>query len=183
VQTWATLPRLRRPGSTVVLLVLLVLALAGGAAARPDGPLRPYLEYSRRLVLEWPAQGTVTDGFGPRWGRMHTGVDIGILRSLDVTAAAPGFVTAIGWLTGYEGYGTVVIVDAGDGYSTLYAHLARADARVGEWVPAGAVLGLAGCTGSCTGTHLHFELRLHGEPVDPLPFLLTTGYNRAPRGG
>jgi murein DD-endopeptidase MepM/ murein hydrolase activator NlpD len=147
------------------------------------GSGRPYLEYQQRLVLDWPAQGTVTDGFGERWGRMHTGLDIGILRSLDVRAAAPGFVTATGELAGFEGYGTVVVVDVGDGYSTLYAHLARVDVAVGAWVGAGDRLGKAGCTGSCTGTHLHFELRRRGEPVDPLPFVAGTGYNPAPRGG
>ena len=159
----------------VLLWTLLSLALAGGAAARPDGPLREYVEYQHRLVLEWPAHGVVTDGFGPRWGRMHLGVDVGILRSLDVTAAASGFVTAAGWLPGYEGYGLVVLVDVGEGYSVLYAHLERADVRVGDWVPAGAPVGRAGCTGSCTGTHLHWELRHRGEPVDPLPFLAATG--------
>jgi murein DD-endopeptidase MepM/ murein hydrolase activator NlpD len=167
----------------VLLFVLLALGLSGPASARPDGPLRAYLEYRQRLVLEWPALGTVTDGYGVRWGRMHTGLDIGILRSLDVRAAAPGFVSAVGELAGFEGYGTVVVVDVGDGYSTLYAHLAAADVPVGAWVPAGGHVGEAGCTGSCTGTHLHFELRHAAAPVDPLPFLAGSGYNRAPRGG
>jgi murein DD-endopeptidase MepM/ murein hydrolase activator NlpD len=71
---------------------------------------------------------------------------------------------------GYEGYGTIVLV-AGEGFETLYAHLARARVRVGEWVVAGERIGLAGCTGACTGTHLHFELRLDGIAVDPVPFL------------
>jgi murein DD-endopeptidase MepM/ murein hydrolase activator NlpD len=166
---------LLRPGSLVVVSTLLALAFAGVASARPDGPLGPYLDHQQRLVLEWPASGTVTDGFGPRWGRMHLGIDVGILRSLDVVAAADGSVSAVGWLTGFEGYGNVVLVDVGDGYSVLYAHLARTDVRVGEWVVSGRRLGLAGCTGSCTGTHLHFELRHHGEPVDPMPFLAATG--------
>jgi murein DD-endopeptidase MepM/ murein hydrolase activator NlpD len=167
----------------VLLWTVLSLALAGGAAARPDGPLREYLEYQDRLVLEWPADGVLTDGFGPRWGRMHLGLDIGVLRSLGVRAAAPGFVSAVGWLPGYEGYGEVVIVDVGDGYSLLYAHLSRSSVRVGEWVSGGSVLGQAGCTGSCTGTHLHLELRHRGDPVDPLPFVDVTGYNRHPQGG
>jgi murein DD-endopeptidase MepM/ murein hydrolase activator NlpD len=166
---------LLRPGSLLVLSTLLALGFAGEAAARPDGPLGPYLDYQQRLVLDWPASGTVTDGFGPRWGRMHLGIDVGILRSLDVLAAADGSVAEVGWLAGYEGYGNVVLVDVGDGYSVLYAHLARADVRVGEWVVGGQRLGLAGCTGSCTGTHLHFELRRGGEPVDPMPFLAATG--------
>ena len=123
------------------------------------------------LVLEWPARGTLTDGFGPRWGRMHLGLDIGILRAPGVTAAAPGVVTQTGWLAGYEGYGQVVMVDLGGGLRTMYAHLSRIDARPGEWVDAGERLGLAGCTGSCTGTHLHFELHRRGAPIDPMPFL------------
>ena len=81
--------------------------------AVPDGDLETYLEHLEPLALEWPADGTVTDGYGPRWGRMHLGLDIGILSSLDVTAAAAGTVTESGYLAGYEGYGNVVVVDVG----------------------------------------------------------------------
>jgi murein DD-endopeptidase MepM/ murein hydrolase activator NlpD len=123
------------------------------------------------LVLQWPARGTVTDGFGPRWGRMHLGLDIGILRSLDLRAAAAGTVERVGWLTGYEGYGQVVVVDVGDGYETMYAHLSRIDVKPGAILAAGDHVGIAGCTGSCTGTHLHFELHDFGKPIDPMPFL------------
>jgi murein DD-endopeptidase MepM/ murein hydrolase activator NlpD len=101
---------------------------------------------------------------------MHTGIDIGILRRLDVVAAADGRVKATGYLPGYEGYGLVVLLGHGEGRQTLYAHLSRVDVRKGEWVEAGRPLGLAGCTGSCTGTHLHFELRERGRPVDPSPY-------------
>jgi murein DD-endopeptidase MepM/ murein hydrolase activator NlpD len=141
------------------------------AHAVPDGPLGPYLEHLEPFALAWPADGTVTDGFGPRWGRMHLGVDIGILRSLDVRAAAAGTVTEVGYLAGFEGYGNVVLVDVGDGYSTLYAHLTSPSVTPGEWLDSGDAVGVAGCTGSCTGTHLHFELRQDGEPIDPQPYL------------
>jgi murein DD-endopeptidase MepM/ murein hydrolase activator NlpD len=167
----------------LLLAILGACVLAAPAAARPDGPLDAYLEHLDRFTLEWPALGTVTDGFGPRWGRMHLGVDIGILRSATVTAAADGAVTATGYLPGYEGYGNVVLVDSGEGHSTLYAHLASIAVRGGEWVTAGQPVGIAGCTGSCTGTHLHFELHERGRPIDPLPVLLASGYNRSPRGG
>ena len=90
---------------------------------------------------------------------MHLGIDVGILRSLDVRAAAGGTVTASGWLTGYEGYGNVVTVDIGRGYTLLYAHLSVAQVVPGQWLDVGDPVGQAGCTGSCTGTHLHFELR------------------------
>jgi len=102
---------------------------------------------------------------------MHLGVDVGILTRLDVRAATSGTVTASGWLTGYEGYGNVVMVDAGSGYSLLYAHLSEARVVPGQWLAEGEPIGLAGCTGSCTGTHLHFELRLDGVPIDPLPYI------------
>jgi len=148
-----------------------MLVAAAPANAVPDGPLRIYLEHLEPLTLDWPADGTVTDGFGMRWGRPHLGIDVGILRSLEVRAAALGTVTATGYLAGYSGYGNVVIVDVGDGYSVLYAHLTAASVRPGQWLDQGEPLGVAGCTGSCTGTHLHFELRRAGVPIDPAPFM------------
>jgi murein DD-endopeptidase MepM/ murein hydrolase activator NlpD len=123
------------------------------------------------FALVWPADGELTDGFGPRWGRPHTGIDVGILRRLRVVAAAPGRVEATGYLPGYAGYGNVVVISHELGLKTLYAHLSRVRAEVGQRVEAGEWIGMAGCTGSCTGTHLHFELREHGVAVDPIPFL------------
>ena len=151
-------------------IALACLSLVPSALAQQDGALPSHTERQAILKLQWPAQGTVTDGFGWQRGRLHSGLDIGILRSLDVRAAASGTVARVGNVFGYEGYGTIVLV-AGEGFETLYAHLARAQVGVGERVVAGERIGLAGCTGSCTGTHLHFELRLDGIAVDPLPFL------------
>ena len=148
-----------------------ILAAAPPAKAVPDGPLWVYLEHLEPLSLTWPAEGTVTDGFGMRWGRMHLGIDVGILSAPDVRAAAAGTVIATGYLAGYEGYGNVVLVDVGEGYSVLYAHLAVAGVEAGQWVDRDEQLGTAGCTGSCTGTHLHLELRRDGVPVDPAPFM------------
>ena len=82
---------------------------------------------------------------------------------------------AVGEQRGYEGYGNVVQVAVGNGYTALYAHLAGWRVRVGDRVEAGQRIGTAGCTGSCSGTHLHFELRLRGQPVDPLRFRLVEG--------
>ena len=156
-------------GASCALVVSLILVAP--ASAVPDGPLDVYLEHLEPLSLEWPADGTLTSTYGPRWGRMHLGIDVGILSSLGVRAATSGTVTAAGWLTGYEGYGNVVMLDVGGGYSLLYAHLSRSHVVPGQWVATGEPIGEAGCTGSCTGTHLHFELRRHGAPVDPAPFL------------
>jgi murein DD-endopeptidase MepM/ murein hydrolase activator NlpD len=112
----------------------------------------------------WPAQGTITTPFVPGG---HPGIDIGILRSLTIRAAAPGRVRLVGVQRGYEGYGKIVLVDVGEGYQTLYAHLSRVRVRVGEEVGTRQPLGVAGCTGWCTGTHLHFEVRLGGLAVSP----------------
>jgi murein DD-endopeptidase MepM/ murein hydrolase activator NlpD len=126
------------------------------------------------LVFVWPADGTVTRGFGPDpvMGGFHPGLDIGSLRSLDVVAAAPGVVEAVGEISPlYDGYGNVVVVDLGNGIEALYAHLASIGVHAGEAVASGQKLGLAGCTGYCTGTHLHFELRADGVAFDPAPLL------------
>ena len=147
-------------------VVVCALFFVHPAAAKTDGPAQ--------LELHWPADGTVTSPFGWDGGRPHDGLDIGILRSLDVSAAAPGLVSAAGYLPGYEGYGLTVVIRHAEHYSALYAHLSRAGVRRGDYVGAGQKLGLAGCTGSCTGTHLHFELRYRSRPIDPRP-LLTAG--------
>lgn len=126
------------------------------------------------LSLVWPADGTVTRGFGydPSSGENHAGIDIGALRSLDVTAAAPGVVEQIGYVEpAFDGYGQIVLVDMGDGIEALYAHLSSVGVHAGEPVFTGQKLGIAGCTGYCTGTHLHFELREDGTVLDPAPLL------------
>jgi murein DD-endopeptidase MepM/ murein hydrolase activator NlpD len=93
---------------------------------------------------------------------------------LDITAAAPGVVEAIGYVPHYEGYGEVVLVDLGDGLEALYAHLSWVTVKEGDHVVTSQKLGDAGCTGYCTGTHLHFEMREHGEAFDPAPLLPAT---------
>jgi murein DD-endopeptidase MepM/ murein hydrolase activator NlpD len=147
----------RHDGSFVVLLAEEPLELSPVAEPEPFG-------------LTTPAFGTLSSRFGPRWGRMHHGIDIGMLRKLGVVAAAAGKVTHTGYLPHFEGYGQVILIHHGNGYETLYSHLSRIRVGPGEVVEAGAWIGNAGCTGWCTGTHLHFELRERGIPIDPLPF-------------
>ena len=136
-----------------------------------------WTDSGRQLSLAWPAEGRLNSPFGWDGGRPHSGLDIGVLDSLEVRAAEDGVVTEVGWVTGFEGYGVIVQVQLNERYSTLYAHLSKATVRVGEHVTAGERVGLAGCTGWCTGTHLHFELRDRGVPISPMP--LITGYNPA----
>ncbi|CAN5198671.1 hypothetical protein BH18ACT12_BH18ACT12_14980 [soil metagenome] len=152
-----------RRGLCVVALALLFPAAAAA-----------YTNAGWQLALYWPANGTVTSPFGLDGYRQHAGLDIGILRSLDIRAASAGVVTQVGYLAGYEGYGSVVIVTHREGYTTLYAHLSRTLAHVGQEVWQGDRIGVAGCTGSCTGTHLHFELRHRNVAFDPS--LLLGGY-------
>jgi murein DD-endopeptidase MepM/ murein hydrolase activator NlpD len=118
-----------------------------------------------------PAQGTLTSPFGRDGARWHPGIDIGILRSLTVRAAVAGRVVHVGQARGYEGYGNVVVVRS-RGYEELYGHLAAWRVRVGQFVVPGQHIATAGCTGWCTGTHLHFEVRKNGQAVSPFATLL-----------
>ena len=118
-----------------------------------------------------PLDGPVFEHFGYARGRLHAGVDIAVLGTASVRATLPGVVTEVGYLRSYSGYGNVVKIRHRRRFASMYAHLASMRVRAGEWVAAGELIGLAGCTGSCTGPHLHFELRHRGARVDPLDFL------------
>jgi murein DD-endopeptidase MepM/ murein hydrolase activator NlpD len=123
------------------------------------------------LGPRWPAQGTITSPFGRDGYRWHPGIDIGSLRSLEVRAANGGVVEKVGEPAGFMGYGNIVEIRAGK-YEELYAHLSAYRVKVGQRVRAGQRIATAGCTGFCTGTHLHFEVRLRGAPVSPLTTVL-----------
>jgi murein DD-endopeptidase MepM/ murein hydrolase activator NlpD len=117
--------------------------------------------------LIWPVNGIVTSGFGWRWGRMHEGIDISAPTGTAVRAAASGSVIYAGSM---GGYGTIIVIDHGNGLATAYAHLSSI------WIGGGSVsqgqgIGAVGCTGSCTGSHLHFEVRVNGSAVDPMGYL------------
>jgi len=116
----------------------------------------------------WPIQGVLTSGFGPRWGRMHTGIDIADPAGTPIHAAKAGEVIYAGWL---NGYGNTVVVDHGDGIATLYGHQSRIGSTEGQTLNQGDVLGFVGSTGHSTGNHLHFEVRIDTKPVNPRPYL------------
>lgn len=101
-------------------------------------------------------------------GAFHAGLDLTGRTGDVIHAAADGVVVRSGW---WAGYGKVVVVDHGNGIETRYGHLSRFHVKAGDEVRQGQAIGGMGSTGRSTGTHLHFEVRLDGRPIDPQPFL------------
>jgi murein DD-endopeptidase MepM/ murein hydrolase activator NlpD len=122
----------------------------------------------------WPASGPVTSGYGWRTHpifktrRFHAGIDIGAPSGAPVVAAATGKVVFVG---SANGYGRHVIIDHGGGVATLYGHLSSISTSHGAVLARGGPVGRVGCTGYCTGPHLHFEVRVRGEPDNPMRWL------------
>jgi murein DD-endopeptidase MepM/ murein hydrolase activator NlpD len=125
-------------------------------------------------VFRFPANGPISSPFGPRVHpifhdvRMHTGIDIGASYDSPVWAAAAGSVVVAGPVSGY---GNAIVIDHGAGIATLYGHLSKLGVHVGSTVSAGQTIGAVGNTGTSTGPHLHFEVRVNGTPVDPMRYL------------
>jgi murein hydrolase activator len=129
---------------------------------------------ARKGKLRLPTPGAVTVGFGkvvnPKFNTVTVqhGLDVEAPAGAPVVAVAAGRVVHAGW---FKGYGNLLIVDHGEGYHTLVAHLATMQTAMGEDVAAGDVLGTVGDSGSLKGPYLYFELREKGRPVDPRPWL------------
>jgi murein DD-endopeptidase MepM/ murein hydrolase activator NlpD len=123
-------------------------------------------------VAARPSDGLLTSAFGPRWGRMHAGVDFATGLGAPVRAAAEGTVATAG---AEGGYGLTVRVHHADGAETVYAHLSSIEVAPGQPVGVGQDLGREGSTGRSTGPHLHFEVRYGGAPVDPATWLTDRG--------
>ena len=120
------------------------------------------------MSLTWPTAGPVTSVFGPRWGRMHQGIDIGAPTGQSIVAAASGTVFFAGAM---GGYGNLILVDHGNGIVTAYAHQSAFAVSEGASVSRGQTIGYVGNTGNSTGPHLHFEVRSWGVAVDPMGYL------------
>jgi murein DD-endopeptidase MepM/ murein hydrolase activator NlpD len=124
--------------------------------------------------LSWPVNGPVLSPFGWRihpilgYKKLHTGLDIGVGYGVPIHAAGSGTVIYATWM---GGYGNVIIIDHGDGLSTLYAHQSGLAVGTGARVVRGQTIGYVGSTGFSTGPHLHFEVRVNGNPVDPMGYL------------
>jgi murein DD-endopeptidase MepM/ murein hydrolase activator NlpD len=110
----------------------------------------------------------LTSGFGMRWGRMHEGIDIAAPTGTPIRAADSGSVE----IAGYEGgYGNYTCIEHGGGLATCYAHQNSIGVSVGQTVAQAQIIGTVGSTGHSTGPHLHFEVRVNGQAVDPLGYL------------
>lgn len=126
----------------------------------------------------WPVVGKLESGFGGRRNpfggnsyEFHTGQDIDAQWGDPVVAGATGKVTFVGW---QNGYGQLVVIDHGGGLTTRYGHLSHIDVAQGETVQRSQFIGRVGSTGRSTGPHLHYEIRINDEPVNPLQYLLTS---------
>lgn len=123
----------------------------------------------------WPVKGWVTSGFGPRVSPFtekpawHDGLDIGAAANAPVQAPAQGRVTAVGF---DPKLGTLVKVDHGFGIETLYGHLAKSLVKEGQRVKRGEVIALVGSSGLATGPHLHYMVKVNGQALDPVKYIL-----------
>lgn len=133
------------------------------------------IQRAQKGNMSWPVIGSVTSGFGMRRHPIlggaplfHTGIDIAASYGTPVRASASGRVIFAGW---YGGYGNMIIIDHGGNVSTVYGHLSRIVVKIEEEIAEGDIIGYVGSTGLSTGPHLHFEVRVNGDPVDPLSWL------------
>ena len=149
-------------GAVADLQVKIAAQLAPGNAL-PAGPIQ-----GGSSGIIWPVNGPVVSGFGMRWGSMHEGVDIAVPTGTPIRAAASGSV-AIAAPTG--GYGNYTCIDHGGGLSTCYGHQESFAVSGGQRVSQGQVIGYSDCTGHCFGPHVHFEVRINGQAVDPMGYL------------
>ena len=119
----------------------------------------------------WPTAGYVSSPYGLRWNgsEFHQGIDIAAETGTPIVATADGVVTTAGW--DGSGYGNMVDIDHGDGIMTRYGHASAVAVTVGQEVRRGQVIAYVGSTGYSTGPHLHYEVRVSGQPVNPAGYL------------
>jgi murein DD-endopeptidase MepM/ murein hydrolase activator NlpD len=136
-----------------------------------------YIEMSKKLIAMpslWPVRGYITGGFGLRSdplseeGEVHVGVDISTPYGNKVIAPADGLVI---FAEPRAGYGNIIVLDHGFGVTTRYGHLSAFNVKEGQYVKRGDVMGYVGSTGRSTGAHLHYEIRIHDHPVNPLKYM------------
>ena len=158
----------KEPVEQVVLAGTKAYDGYGGSSAVEDVGVS-YDEDATYEELKLPVDTTyVSSPYGPRWGRLHHGIDFGLKQGSNIYAADSGKVYCAG---SCGGYGNLVKVDHGNGMQTYYAHCSEILVAEGQQVEAGEQIALVGSTGNSTGPHLHFEVIINGVRVDPLNFL------------
>ncbi len=145
---------------------------AASAGSKGQVKRQPSGDVMAQLTGAWPVRGEVTSHFGPRnllpGEQDHSGIDIAVPIGTPVQATADGIVQFVG---NTDGYGLRVEVRHADGAVTLYAHLSEALVQPGQRVGKGETIGKSGSTGASTGPHLHYEIRHHGQAIDPWPIM------------
>lgn len=134
--------------------------LNSSVTAAPDAWLLPFHDYE------------FTSNFGTRWGRPHKGVDLAAPEGTPFAAMHEGTVVIARW---QSGYGNMVMIDHGDGLATVYGHASKLLVKAGDKVQAGQVIALTGNTGFSTGPHLHLEIHVNGEAVEPVKWFKQHG--------
>ncbi len=146
------------------------LLIATGSGPLPAGPI----EVGSGTMI-WPVDGPIASGFGPRTieghYEYHPGIDIAVPEGTPIRAALAGTVAFTESEAESGGYGNYTCIDHGGGLSTCYAHQSAFAVSAGQRVQQGEVIGYSGCTGYCLGPHVHFEVRINGEVVDPMAYL------------
>lgn len=145
--------------ATVITAAAVSSPAAAGAVPAPVAPSTGFI---------WPVRGSVVSPYGQRWGRLHSGVDIAAPAGTPIVASASGQVVYAGAMSGY---GLIVVIQHAGGIATAYAHNSSISVSVGQSVSQGQTIAAVGCTGSCFGDHVHFEVRVGGTTVDPMGYL------------
>lgn len=146
--------------------------------AKPAAPARPAAKASRNRAPEKqvsgarPGVGRLTSSYGRRWGRLHAGIDLAAGTGSPIRAAAAGTVLSA---RTESGYGRCIRIEHADGTVTVYAHNSALLVAAGERVEAGQLIAREGATGRVTGPHTHFEVRVNGTPINPVPWLRKRG--------
>ena len=167
----------------------MAIATLAAKMSRLEEDMRAYEAILRQrgyTPTVWPVEGTLEGGFGGRRNpfggggyEFHSGQDIEAAWGAPVVAGASGRVSFVGW---QNGYGQLVVVDHGGGLTTRYGHLSHIDVELNQTVSRAQLLGKVGSTGRSTGPHLHYEVRINDQPVNPLQYLLLSNKSAAVAG-